>query len=187
MARPWSPLPPLRGALVPLLLFAVCLLASNHASGRPSPIQEEGPLTCPAYGASILPAPLGAAATPVAGTLAGSFSVSTGGQANYTFPLVVPPGRLGMEPKLGIGYDSSAGEGMLGVGFALQGLSAVTRCDEAKTEERLHLFSKARAASALTFALADSDAQLHEALYEALSSVFAAPGDVERALEVALQ
>jgi len=57
---------------------------------------------------------------------------------------------------------------------------------EAKHQEALHLFAKARAASALAFALTDNDAQLHEALHEALSSVFASPGRVARAMEMAL-
>jgi Salmonella virulence plasmid 65kDa B protein len=119
---------PLRGALVPLLLFVVCLLGGNAPVVNGPPLPPPLGLDCPAYDASILPAPIGAAPTPAAGTLPGTFSVSAGGQANYHFPLVVPPGRLGMEPRLAVGYDSSAGEGTLGVGFSLQGLSTVTRC-----------------------------------------------------------
>ncbi len=118
---------PLRGASVPLLLFLLCLLISNPASSGPKGGHGDDS-TCPAYDPLTFAVPLATAATPSAGTLAGSFSVSPGGQASYRFPLLVPPGRLGMEPKLAVGYDSSAGEGSLGVGFALQGLSAVTRC-----------------------------------------------------------
>ncbi|WNG24798.1 hypothetical protein F0U62_12865 [Cystobacter fuscus] len=43
--------------------------------------------------------------------------------------------------------------------------------DEAKRPEVLRLFSKARAASALGFALSGDPGQLHEALYEALAAV----------------
>jgi hypothetical protein len=93
--------------------------APNYEGICPSP---------PAYDASKLPPALAAGYTAEAGTIAGSFSVSPGGQANYRFPLVVPPGRLGMEPRLAVAYDSSSGDGPLGVGFSLQGLSAVTRC-----------------------------------------------------------
>jgi RHS repeat-associated protein len=75
-----------------------------------------------------LPAALSAAYTPSAGALPGAFSVSPGGQATYRIPIAVPPGRLGMEPSLAVSYDSSAGDGPLGVGFSVQGLSAITRC-----------------------------------------------------------
>ena len=42
---------------------------------------------------------------------------------------------------------------------------------EAKKPEALRLFSKARAASALGFALSDDPDQLHEAIYEAITAV----------------
>src|SRR6185369_5182932 len=41
------------------------------------------------------------------------------GTANLELPIVVPPGRLGMQPSLKITYDSSAGNGWLGVGWNL--------------------------------------------------------------------
>ena len=43
-------------------------------------------------------------------------------------PLVTAPGRAGIEPQLSLTYDSSAGDGVLGVGFGIGGLSAITRC-----------------------------------------------------------
>jgi hypothetical protein len=67
-------------------------------------------------------------ASPIAGTIQGSFSVSSTGEATYTMPLVVPPGAAGMQPSLAVTYDSASGDGMMGVGFSLTGLSAVTRC-----------------------------------------------------------
>ena len=127
---------PLRGAFVPLVLFLACLLAGKQpGAGQPSGVVPGGgdglvpvAVDCPAFDDLTLPVPLGTSIAPSAGTLPGSFSVSAGGQANYSFPLVVPPGRLGMEPRLAVAYDSGAGQGTLGVGFSLQGLSVVTRC-----------------------------------------------------------
>ncbi|HSN96669.1 MAG TPA: SpvB/TcaC N-terminal domain-containing protein, partial [Candidatus Nanopelagicales bacterium] len=63
-----------------------------------------------------------------AGTLPGSFSVTSSGEATYSIPLPVLPGRAGIEPSLAITYDSSAGKGPLGAGFTLSGLSAISRC-----------------------------------------------------------
>ena len=62
------------------------------------------------------------------GTLAGAFSVSASGDAAYSIPLPVLPGRAGIEPKLAITYSSSGDDGPLGHGFSLTGLSAITRC-----------------------------------------------------------
>ena len=143
--------PELRRAACCLLVALLCLFGCQHGplsgaeplgvaamrssgthpgpsgvEGHPSPVLDN--VTCPAYDASTLPAPLPASPTVAAGTIPGTFAVAPGGQATYTLPLAVPPGRLGMEPRLAIAYDSSRGEGPLGVGFALEGLSAITRC-----------------------------------------------------------
>jgi RHS repeat-associated protein len=42
------------------------------------------------------------------------------GDALLDFPLVVPPGRHGMEPDLAVHYDSSGGDGWLGLGWDLR-------------------------------------------------------------------
>jgi RHS repeat-associated protein len=42
------------------------------------------------------------------------------GDALLDFPLVVPPGRQGMQPDLAVHYDSSGGDGWLGVGWDLR-------------------------------------------------------------------
>ncbi len=62
------------------------------------------------------------------GATPGSFSVDALGNATYAVPIDVPPGRAGMEPQLAVRYSSAAGNGLLGVGWSLEGLSVIARC-----------------------------------------------------------
>jgi hypothetical protein len=45
---------------------------------------------------------------------------SSSGDNGLSYPIEVPPGRLGLAPQLGVSYSSSAGDGWLGVGWDLQ-------------------------------------------------------------------
>lgn len=65
---------------------------------------------------------------PVAGSTAGGARVTEGGGAEYRIPIQVPPGIAGMEPKLALIYSNLAGPGLMGVGWNVEGLTAVTRC-----------------------------------------------------------
>lgn len=58
----------------------------------------------------------------------GKFSVTETGSASYSIPIQVPPGTAGMQPRLALHYDSRSGNGQLGVGWSLQGLSNIQRC-----------------------------------------------------------
>ncbi len=60
--------------------------------------------------------------------LPGRFDVSDQGSASYTVPVSVVPGTAGLQPKLDLVYDSRGGNGLLGVGWSLAGLPAITRC-----------------------------------------------------------
>ncbi len=65
--------------------------------------------------------------TTVVGATPAEFNVSNG-TANYSIPIAVAPGRGGMQPELSLNYSSGAGNGVLGLGWSLGGLSAISRC-----------------------------------------------------------
>ncbi|MGH8306686.1 MAG: RHS repeat-associated core domain-containing protein [Gammaproteobacteria bacterium] len=64
------------------------------------------------------------------GTAPGQFSVSPTGAATYQIPLDLPPGVNGLKPSLALLYNSQAGNGILGEGWSLTGLSVISRCPQ---------------------------------------------------------
>jgi YD repeat-containing protein len=63
------------------------------------------------------------------GRTPGQFRVSPIGGAQYTIPLFSPPGIQAIRPNLALVYDSHLTNGLMGPGWALAGLSVISRCN----------------------------------------------------------
>jgi len=61
------------------------------------------------------------------GRVPGNHSVSSFGAGAYSVPLNLPKATKNLEPELSINYNSQSGNGILGLGWSLNGLSSITR------------------------------------------------------------
>jgi RHS repeat-associated protein len=81
----------------------------------------------------LLAACLSFAAEPVnadVGRTPGQFAVSPSGGAQYSIPIFAPPGPHGVQPNIALTYNSQQGNGYVGVGWAVSGLSSIYRCTQ---------------------------------------------------------
>jgi RHS repeat-associated protein len=102
------------------------------ARRRASRLSESNPLLLPADTLLSTETTGGYAS----GLVTGRLSVTPDGAATYSLPLWVPPGRAGMQPELSLVYNSRGGNGLLGVGWSLTGLSRITRCSPTQAQDR---------------------------------------------------
>jgi len=63
----------------------------------------------------------------VVGTLPGGVSVTPLGGVAYTIPIDIPPGTGGMTPSIALSYNSQSGNGFMGIGWSIEGLSSINR------------------------------------------------------------
>lgn len=63
----------------------------------------------------------------VVGSLPGELNISDFGAAIYSIPIMMPQGIGEMTPSVSITYNSQSGNGLLGWGWNLSGLSSITR------------------------------------------------------------
>lgn len=72
------------------------------------------------------------------GVTAGQLSVSLSGAANYNIPINLPPGINGVMPAIGLSYSSQAGNGLVGYGWNLSGLSKISRIAATKYHDGIN-------------------------------------------------
>lgn len=112
------------------------------------------------------------------GSLPGGAGVGRTGSANYSIPLELPKGVGGFAPRAAINYSSGGGDGLMGPGFALGGLSSsITRCprswlDDGKGEPVLFGDSDALCLDGGRLALHSGEAFSVGAVYRQLAEGF---------------
>ncbi|MCB1743115.1 MAG: hypothetical protein KDK91_22250, partial [Gammaproteobacteria bacterium] len=116
-------------------LAFVVAMALTLASGL-SPIFPLRQALAAGTSAQAATAALDAAPTHIAetGTMAGQAGTD-GGAATYQVPIVVPPGRAGMQPSLSLNYNSRNGDGIAGMGWSISGLSSIHRCPQTPEQD----------------------------------------------------
>ncbi len=75
------------------------------------------------------------AASESVGAITGNFRVNESGSATYSIPVFAPAGIAGVTPQISLNYDSQGGNGLLGKGWSLGGLSGITRCRQTQSQD----------------------------------------------------
>jgi hypothetical protein len=103
--------------------------ACNHVDCGYTPYDEmQVNITVDGMVEDVVPVPLTVPPSEYVGSLSESASID-GGKVSYGVEMPVPPGRNGMQPKIGLSYSSGGGNGLVGAGWSLNaGNGAVYRC-----------------------------------------------------------
>ena len=102
------------------------LIAIGHEFRVVSQDTEPAPAPAPdpGYGSQV------SSSSSKVGATQGNFQVSQSGAANYSIPIMTVPGSGGLAPEVSINYSSEGGIGVMGRGWQIGGLSAITRCGQ---------------------------------------------------------
>ena len=104
-----------------------------QAFGSDAPaLQSDSPV---AGGTLVLASAAASGLPTAAGRTPGWFGVGMSGAATYQIRLWTPPGIGTAELALSLEYNSRAGNGVLGQGWNLAGLSAITRCNKTMAQD----------------------------------------------------
>ena len=69
------------------------------------------------------------------GTTEGAFRVTESGSASYSIPILTAPASGGVAPQISLNYDSKSGNGEVGVGWSIGGVSAISLCPQTMEQD----------------------------------------------------
>ena len=69
------------------------------------------------------------------GATTGEFRVDESGSATYSIPILTAPASGGVQPQISLDYSSQAASSELGPGWALGGVSTITRCPQTMEQD----------------------------------------------------
>ncbi|HTN82835.1 MAG TPA: SpvB/TcaC N-terminal domain-containing protein, partial [Sorangium sp.] len=126
-------------AMIPFWMFLACVLAQGGCQCILDPPLKppHGLVPCRTQRAHspAVDRPAPEVESVAAGTIPGTFSITSTGEAVYTMDLASVPARAGVGPRIQLVYRSDGGDGVLGAGFSLAGLSAITRCPSSLAQD----------------------------------------------------
>ena len=110
-----------------LALFCLCFW--QPASEAAAPLMEiPGQM-------SLLPSPAAGDMQLPPGNFAQTPNVNSSGAFTYSIPIQVPPGTAGLAPNLALTYSSAGGDGSVGIGWGVSGLSVIARCPQTVVQD----------------------------------------------------
>ncbi|MET3109165.1 YD repeat-containing protein, partial [Oxalobacteraceae bacterium GrIS 2.11] len=140
-AAPWSYTATSGLATGSYSIYAVVSTSTSGVTATSAPITVTVGTGSGAPVSSAVPIPVAITApsinNPVAGSLPGSLSATVSGNAAYSIPLALPPGVGGVMPNLELDYNSGGGNGMLGMGWSLGGMSSIHRCGKTIAQDNV--------------------------------------------------
>lgn len=124
-----------------------------------------------ALGLSVVFALIASQTLAAVGRMPGEVMVSANGAGTYRIPLSLPPGTNGLAPELALVYDHTSGNGLLGMGWNITGLQAITRCPKNMAQDQ-NVITAINLTTADRFCFNGNRLRLTSGTYGATSSTY---------------
>ena len=114
------------GLQTTLMAKSDVLTVSGNTPG-PQPETPPSPASAPSMNAS--------SSSSRVGVTQGTFRVDESGSATYSIPILTAPASGGVAPQISLNYNSQSGNGEVGVGWSIGGVSAISLCPQTMEQD----------------------------------------------------